>query len=99
MPWGLTEEDIRKRKDLRGLDICSIDPPGCTDIDDALHLRDLPNGNFEVIFRAWCHKRFMDLIEAGLVNIALLRRISTQCVVLIQTSAGGRTYRRCNTFR
>lgn len=48
MPWALTEEDIRRRKDLRGLNICSIDPPGCTDIDDALHLRDLPNGNFEV---------------------------------------------------
>lgn len=47
MPWGLTDEDLRRRKDLRGLDICSIDPPGCTDIDDALHLRDLPNGNFE----------------------------------------------------
>lgn len=26
-----------KRKDLRHLDICSIDPIGCTDIDDALH--------------------------------------------------------------
>ena len=28
--------------------ICSIDPPGCTDIDDALHCRTLPNGNFQV---------------------------------------------------
>eukprot|EP01051_Picozoa_sp_SAG22_P010141 SAG22_NODE_893_length_6643_cov_9.325489_2_plen_488_part_00 len=28
--------------------ICSIDPPGCTDIDDALHCRTLPNGNLEV---------------------------------------------------
>lgn len=28
--------------------MCSIDPPGCTDIDDALHIRELPNGNFEV---------------------------------------------------
>lgn len=25
-----------------------MDPPGCTDIDDALHCRDLPNGNLEV---------------------------------------------------
>ena len=48
MPWTITKEDEQKRKDLRGLNICSIDPPGCTDIDDALHLRDLPNGNFEV---------------------------------------------------
>lgn len=33
---------------MRHLDVCSVDPPGCTDIDDALHCRDLPNGNLEV---------------------------------------------------
>ncbi|KAJ1902129.1 exosome catalytic subunit dis3 [Coemansia sp. IMI 209127] len=37
-----------KRQDLRDLDVCSIDPPGCTDIDDALHAFVLPNGNFQV---------------------------------------------------
>ncbi|KAJ2741500.1 exosome catalytic subunit dis3, partial [Coemansia sp. BCRC 34301] len=37
-----------KRRDLRHVDICSIDPPGCTDIDDALHAFRLPNGNFQV---------------------------------------------------
>ncbi|KAJ2907064.1 RNB domain-containing protein [Zalerion maritima] len=36
------------RKDLRDLLICSIDPIGCQDIDDALHARPLDNGNFEV---------------------------------------------------
>ncbi|KAI8637191.1 hypothetical protein BD408DRAFT_478224 [Parasitella parasitica] len=41
----LTQEN---RRDFRDLDICSIDPPGCTDIDDALHARVLPNGNWEV---------------------------------------------------
>ncbi|KAH7884979.1 hypothetical protein F5I97DRAFT_1937308 [Phlebopus sp. FC_14] len=35
------------REDLRHLDICSIDPPGCQDIDDALHARRLLNGNIE----------------------------------------------------
>lgn len=34
--------------DLRELTICSVDPPGCTDIDDALHCRRLPNNNLEV---------------------------------------------------
>lgn len=34
--------------DIRHLDICSVDPPGCTDIDDALHCRPLENGNLEV---------------------------------------------------
>ena len=28
--------------------ICSVDPPGCKDIDDALHVRELPNGNIEL---------------------------------------------------
>lgn len=35
------------REDLRERVICSIDPPGCQDIDDALHARKLPNGNIE----------------------------------------------------
>lgn len=37
----------KDREDLRPLNICSIDPPGCQDIDDALHARPLPNGNIE----------------------------------------------------
>lgn len=28
--------------------MCSVDPPGCTDIDDALHCRELENGTLEV---------------------------------------------------
>ncbi|KAJ3031722.1 UNVERIFIED_CONTAM: hypothetical protein HDU68_000657 [Siphonaria sp. JEL0065] len=46
--WVVKEEDLAGRMDFRGLDVCSIDPPGCTDIDDALHARLLPNGNYEV---------------------------------------------------
>ncbi|XP_077301036.1 exosome complex exonuclease RRP44-like protein Dis3 [Arctopsyche grandis] len=48
LPWVITEKDVAERVDLRHLDICSVDPPGCTDIDDALHCRSLPNGNYEV---------------------------------------------------
>ncbi|XP_024152927.1 exosome complex exonuclease RRP44 [Oryzias melastigma] len=48
MPWGITPEDMVKRRDLRHLTVCSVDPPGCTDIDDALHCRELENGNLEV---------------------------------------------------
>ncbi|XP_014350359.1 exosome complex exonuclease RRP44 [Latimeria chalumnae] len=48
MPWRITEEDMKKRADLRHLYVCSVDPPGCTDIDDALHCRELENGNYEV---------------------------------------------------
>ncbi|XP_067116337.1 exosome complex exonuclease RRP44 [Osmerus mordax] len=48
MPWAITQEDMQVREDLRELSVCSVDPPGCTDIDDALHCRDLANGNLEV---------------------------------------------------
>eukprot|EP00505_MAST-04D_sp_SCG-Rhode-Island_P002029 Stramenopile-MAST_4_protein_2029 len=46
--WVVTPENSAGRLDLRHLPVCSIDPPGCKDIDDALHSRPLPNGNLEV---------------------------------------------------
>jgi exosome complex exonuclease DIS3/RRP44 len=46
--WKILEEDFKNRRDLRGLNIMSVDPPGCTDIDDALHARELPDGNYEL---------------------------------------------------
>ena len=44
----VTLQDVARREDLRHVDICSVDPPGCTDIDDALHCKLLDNGNYEV---------------------------------------------------
>ncbi|KAG7279912.1 hypothetical protein CRUP_021545 [Coryphaenoides rupestris] len=49
MPWSITPEDMAVRQDFRALTVCSVDPPGCTDIDDALHCRKLENGNLERI--------------------------------------------------
>ncbi|CAG9764874.1 unnamed protein product [Ceutorhynchus assimilis] len=48
LPWIITEEDEKRRVDLRDIDICSVDPPGCTDIDDALHCRPIKDGKLEV---------------------------------------------------
>ncbi|KHN94465.1 mitotic control protein dis3 [Metarhizium album ARSEF 1941] len=48
VPASMDDPGWKDRQDLRGLLICSIDPVGCQDIDDALHARKLPNGNFEV---------------------------------------------------
>ncbi|MCJ1436322.1 exosome catalytic subunit dis3 [Xylographa pallens] len=48
VPASIDDPGWRDRKDLRELLVCSIDPVGCQDIDDALHARPLPNGNFEV---------------------------------------------------
>jgi len=48
VPVTLDDPGWRGRRDLRELLVCSIDPVGCQDIDDALHARPLPNGNFQV---------------------------------------------------
>ena len=48
VPASTDDPGWRGRRDLRDLLVCSIDPVGCQDIDDALHARALPNGNFEV---------------------------------------------------
>lgn len=46
--WKITSDVIAKRTDLRHLPIVSIDPPGCKDIDDALHCIQLSNGNLQI---------------------------------------------------
>lgn len=48
VPEKLDDPGWQGRRDLRNLLICSIDPPGCVDIDDALHATRLPNGNFQI---------------------------------------------------
>lgn len=48
--WKVDTSDNNRvdfRYSLNGI-ICSIDPPGCTDIDDALHARLLSNNTIEV---------------------------------------------------
>ena len=48
VPVSTEDPGWQGRKDLRDLLICSIDPVGCQDIDDALHASLLPNGNYQV---------------------------------------------------
>ena len=48
VPANTEDPGWHGRKDLRDLLVCSIDPVGCQDIDDALHARALPNGNLEI---------------------------------------------------
>ncbi|KAG2491107.1 hypothetical protein HYH03_010551 [Edaphochlamys debaryana] len=50
LPWSVTPADLADphRMDLRHLCVASVDPPGCKDIDDALHVRPLDNGNYEL---------------------------------------------------
>mmetsp|Transcript_14712 Transcript_14712/g.21010 ORF Transcript_14712/g.21010 Transcript_14712/m.21010 type:complete len:1218 (-) Transcript_14712:132-3785(-) len=46
--YKIVLERDSNRLDLRHLPVLSIDPPGCKDIDDALHCVKLPNGNYQV---------------------------------------------------
>jgi ribonuclease R len=41
-------EEVAKRNDIRGTFTCTIDPADAKDFDDALSLKELPNGNYEV---------------------------------------------------
>ena len=44
----MDEEDLRTRRDCRGIPTFTIDPSDAKDFDDALSLRELPNGNYEI---------------------------------------------------
>jgi exosome complex exonuclease DIS3/RRP44 len=48
VPTSMDDAGWNNRRDLRNLLVCSIDPVGCVDIDDALNAYQLPNGNFAV---------------------------------------------------
>ncbi|PIN06988.1 Exoribonuclease II, partial [Handroanthus impetiginosus] len=47
-PWDIPEDELQRRRDLRNLCIFTIDPPGATDLDDALSVERLSNGVFRV---------------------------------------------------
>lgn len=46
--YRIDDENSPGREDLRKLPVISIDPPGCKDIDDALHCTLLSNGNYQI---------------------------------------------------
>ena len=45
---GITPEEVAKREDMRGVTTFTIDPKDAKDFDDALSIRRLPNGNYEI---------------------------------------------------
>jgi len=45
---GITAEEVAKREDFRGVTTFTIDPRDAKDFDDALSIRQLANGNWEV---------------------------------------------------
>ena len=47
-PWEVPPKELHSRVDLRNLCIFTIDPSTATDLDDALSIEKLPNGNCRV---------------------------------------------------
>jgi len=47
IPAAITPEDIKARRDMRGVPTFTIDPEDAKDFDDALSLKQLANGNWE----------------------------------------------------
>lgn len=47
-PWSISEEEISKRRDFRKDRVCTIDPETARDLDDALSVRKLDDGNYEI---------------------------------------------------
>ncbi|MCM1348642.1 MAG: ribonuclease R [Firmicutes bacterium] len=45
---GITDEEVAKRIDMRDVTTFTIDPRDAKDFDDALSIRTLPNGNYEI---------------------------------------------------
>lgn len=48
IPLEITEEEYAKRRDMRGVTTFTIDPADAKDFDDALSIRKLDNGTWEV---------------------------------------------------
>ncbi|HTL81904.1 MAG TPA: ribonuclease R [Bacteroidia bacterium] len=48
IPTEITKEEIAKRRDMRGVTTFTIDPVDAKDFDDALSVKKLPNGNWEI---------------------------------------------------
>ena len=48
IPFEIPAEEIAKREDFRKITTFTIDPKDAKDFDDALSIRQLPNGNWEV---------------------------------------------------
>lgn len=46
--WKIPTEELSKRRDFRDARIFTIDPPNAKDLDDALHVKPLGNGKYEI---------------------------------------------------
>jgi exosome complex exonuclease DIS3/RRP44 len=74
--WTIPPEEEARRLDLRHLNVCSVDPIGCKDIDDALHCVTLPNGNYE------CGVHIADVTHFVKANAEIDREAARRCTTV-----------------
>ncbi|PSS29976.1 Exosome complex exonuclease RRP44 A like [Actinidia chinensis var. chinensis] len=86
LPWSVSSEDLANpiRQDLRHVRVFSVDPPGCKDIDDALHCTALPDGNFEVGVRIEMTP------EAEIISTRYTKSVIKSCAALSYVEAQAR---------
>ncbi|KAH9710525.1 exosome complex exonuclease RRP44 [Citrus sinensis] len=102
LPWSVSSEDLANpiRLDLRDLHVFSVDPPGCKDIDDALHCTALSSGNFEVgvhicSLRADVERLAFSVIweltpEAEIISTRYTKSVIKSCAALSYVEAQAR---------
>ena len=73
--WKPDSKEIENRRDLRDNMVMSIDPKGCTDVDDTLSVRILGNGNAELGIHIADVTHFLD--RTALTDQEAKRRATT----------------------
>ena len=73
--WKPDSNEVQKRRDLRDTMVMSIDPQGCTDVDDTLSVTQLRNGNVELGVHIADVTHFLD--GASLTDQEARRRATT----------------------
>ncbi|KAJ9048256.1 hypothetical protein DSO57_1036810 [Entomophthora muscae] len=75
LPFSFDSLDLSQWKDLRSLPCLTIDPPTARDLDDALSIKKLPDGNF----RVWVHIADVSYFvpEGSALDIEAYQRSST----------------------
>ncbi len=68
----ITDNDYKSRRDFRDVPTFTIDPHDAKDFDDALSLRTLPNGNFEVGIHIADVTHYID--QKSIIDIEALNR-------------------------
>ncbi|CAL5975918.1 Mitotic_control protein dis3 [Hexamita inflata] len=57
LPTKIIDESQSRRVDMTDAMVCSVDPPGCKDIDDALHFRGVNDIIYNKLWREHVNKR------------------------------------------